>query len=185
MTTATLQNPAASTDAIDDTKLTIEEAYRKYLSHLTWLANLFSNQFRRDFDDTFGECQVVFVKAYEGWTPGGAPFRSYLHQACWYEISKTNRRDLRLKTTELIESYDDVADEEPSFSISDLLRGVGDDARAILEMALDAPEEIEHIILNESPTKARVAIKRAFRSSGWGRKRLNSAIQEIKEALQS
>lgn len=109
--------------------------------------------------------------------------RGYLGKLAKPERMKTNTLDADCSDDEGHGSTaaSQVPD-RPKSGMSYLLSEVGDDARLIIGLVVDAPGELA-MMAGAKPNKWRKALWRKLRSLGWSFGRVSVAFEEIKEAL--
>jgi DNA-directed RNA polymerase specialized sigma24 family protein len=150
-----------------------------------------------DFDDLMGEAHIAFMQglaAWEGRATNGraiaATFEVEIKRWVWYclfDNYRTRTQHRRAKKTVIAndEFIELAADNTAEFSLMEFADGLSEDARAVLRLTLDTPQELIHAALARggSPLNFRKIIRMHFEEAGWAAKRISLSFEEIAEAL--
>jgi len=148
----------------------------------------FNRRFRGDFDEQVCEANYVFMAVYDRYDDNRGSFTSLLVRSIWNRLTDVSVIERRKSIkTEGGESTTFVANRSvSSFSITDFMDTVSDDARILVQLIVEAPAELAEVATGkgDTPCNWRSSLREYLRQRGWGRDRINSGMAEVKAALQ-
>lgn len=168
-------------------KLSTEEVIKKYQKMVYKIAHSLSRQHGEDFDELVSEGYFAIIKAYPQYNPKKAKLSTWLYTCIWnamktYCINPKVHRHVPV----------DFEDPESGFSelpckeswLSRVFREIGEEARAMIEIALEAPEELADEIRTSAPVSSGKAL-RAYMIDvmDWTPKKVEKIWREIQTCL--
>lgn len=162
------------------------EQHRGYVEALSWK---FARQYNLDQEEVLSEANFQFVRAIQIYQPDRCPPRRFLWRKIWRGLQ--NWRDKYVKhplhrmkhpTGPFPESWD----WDEAQSLTELQDELSNEARTVIQLVLNAPEEIlEHAIYHGSrPRNLARGIKQHLREQRWTWKQIRNVWKEIRKALQ-
>ena len=149
-----------------------------------------------DFDDLVGLANQVYMDSYDGYDPSKGSFSNYL----WVNITRRlqdfcraerSRKEVSLSSPcgngrGVIGDFIEDRRAGTDFDLAEFARRMTEDAKTVIELVLDAPEDLKEI------AEGKGGHYYNFRSSlrgwlhsrkGWSVKRISEAFEEISEVL--
>jgi len=161
--------------------------FEDYLPAIRKLAHSFHRTTGLPYEDLFSEACMAYVKARRSYKQNRSKFITYLYHVCRRELIDYSAFSARyteyIKVEELPIPPQQLIDQltpERHMMVKDMIEQLGDEARAIVQMILSAPQEY---LGNGSPKRARGGLIKKLRSMGWSWPKIWGAFTEIKLAL--
>jgi hypothetical protein len=140
-------------------------------------------------DELRGEAWLVYCKAYRGFNPRrGTKFNTYLMAALYKGLANFAARyryhdDLfSLEYAETKPSRHHMLIEEAIY-FSQVIRGLSNEAQAVVDILLSCPGELAAMAKNDTPKAIRGALYRYLRALGWTWPRIWGAFKEVRAAV--
>lgn len=134
---------------------------------------------RIDWEDVLQEAHLAYWIAKASFRERyGVKFSTWVRTKVYGRLLDMAEREDR--TIYVGYDYDYPAQNRLSWNADDWMEGLGEDARNVAILALGP---IRSLTTSDSPKFQREAIRRFLHGLGWSRKRIQSAILEIKESL--
>lgn len=146
--------------------------------------------FHRKYGDLYGTREELFSEgclgfsiAYKLYNPAKGSFPTYVRTVVGHTLlelvrSETKRR-VRFNTTSDVE----IADHPRSFSLTDFLDEISEDARAIVSLVLDTPRDLQRVVHKEGRKDVKYTLRQYLDGMGWEEERVENAFSEISTAL--
>ena len=135
-----------------------------------------------DFDEARSVTDLAFMEAYDRWDPErGAQFNTFLWHYVRGRLLNWSNRQRKLSTNTVSEHGETIADRTPT-GLQHLFSEVGEDARAIIGLVVEAPGELAELSQQE-PERWLKALWRTLRKAGWDMGRISVGMDEIREAV--
>jgi RNA polymerase sigma factor (sigma-70 family) len=137
-----------------------------------------------DRQELFSEACIGFMIAYRVYNPAKGSFPTYVRMVANHTLlehmrNETKRR-VRLDTTSELEPVDT----HPTFSVAEFLDEVSEDAKTIVMLILDTPNDLLHAMQHEQEEYGVKYLLRQYLSGmGWAAERITQCFAEIAHAL--
>ena len=167
----------------------IDDTYKDVENLVYHICHVFQSKHGGDFDDLLSIAHQVFMDAFNCWTPGLAPFTSYLSTCIYRRLLLEKRQNSRIPTISLDKTETsigwDPVDKSRSFSIKDFTEELSDDAKLIISLVLETPTELAKIINDKGghPKNVRSTIRQYLTKLNWTYNRISESFDEIKKVL--
>lgn len=169
-----------------------EETYRdleKLIYDSVWKYIRRFNVFNFDFDELLSEAHVFFMMSVRTFNSNkGTNIGTHVQNNI---ILGLNAWDEKQRKHRNLLSFQNENTKEPevtsSFSVSELIDELKDDAQTIIRLALDSPKEIiEELKFGTHQINLVAEIKRHLKNKkGWHSSRISKGFEEIKYVLQN
>lgn len=148
------------------------------------------HKFHRQYGDLYGTREELFSEgclgyalAYQSYDPSKGSFPTYVRNMANYKLlelvrTETKRR-VRFNTTSDVE----LVDQPRSFSLTDFLDEISEDARAIVGLVLDTPGDLLRVTREDSHRDVKHTLRQYLDGMGWETSRVETAFSEIATAL--
>lgn len=144
-----------------------------------------ARQYRMNPDEVESEANEIFVEAIRNrMDPTRSCLSTWIHTSIRMGL-KTRTRNLRTWQRYHQPIVRDHA-HKVGLTCKLLFGKVSRDARCVLLLVMDPPEEVEQEALRHEcrPKGMRIGIRSYLAKEGWGRKRIQTAFEEIRRAMQ-
>jgi len=140
-----------------------------------------------DFEEHMSVANEAFAVAYQSHNPNqSASFSTWVYIQVRGAILTYRRRFARQPDRHEICSDESVLASLPACSdrpIEQLLKEISDDAKTIVGIILEAPEEIADVLRFRKPEKIKRRLWKHMKRIGWSLGRVADCFDEIREAL--
>ena len=177
---------AIQIDAFDQTYRDVENLINK----IVWK---FQHKYGGTFDEWKGEANFIFAKAFNRYVEGSGTFITYLYICLQGQLNNFRARNTKQNqtiSTEVLSNDEGAFDlqdvHNPSSSFIDLVDEIkSEDARTVLNLVLDMPEELKNTKMagGSSPKHMKLFLKTYLQKIGWTARRATESFQEIGDAL--
>lgn len=136
---------------------------------------------RHDYEDLVSEAVVGFMEAYNSFDPRKGTIGRRASFLAWYRLLHY----LQTEPPVPIELKEEVlgSSRDKPFWLVDLLDELSEDARFVVELVLDMPEDLALIMCEEDLAPITV-IKYYLIGGGWSGSKIASVFKEVREALE-
>lgn len=157
-----------------------EETYasvEKMIYRLAWKA---TKKYGGDFNDYLTEANEGYCIAYRTWTPDRkCSFSSHCWNCVFHEIQDYVARRKDVPTEDL-----SLVPETEERGLGALLCDLGEDARTIVQLVLEAPGDLAAVLRFRKAEKIRRGLwQYAHENLSWDMGRTSAAFEEISQAL--
>jgi len=172
------------------------ETYNDVVKLIWHTVHRFAERYGGDREELFSRANEVFMETYEDFDASRSSYSTYLRRMIWWkllEIRRTAARRHRLLPTvnfSAVEGERDGMGNFPdhscsSFRRAEFLAELGEDAAAVVKLALEVPGELMGLVHSQRSQSAslRKMLVNHFRGLGWTIKRVAESFREIKETL--
>lgn len=164
--------------------MTTDELFAAVRGDLDRVAGRFRREHGGDCEEHRSTAYLAFAAAAAGWEldPAADGWRNWLRNRAWWRLHDERRR---AETARLVTGGVDaaIAPDLPHAGewLEDFLAGLSDDARTVVRLLLDSPDEICN--RKGRPTQGRAVRHLVGLDWGWTRQQVVAVFREIKEAL--
>lgn len=156
-----------------------EETFESITPMLKRLALRYVQMCGGEFEDVFADLRCNWLSSYPKFDPEKASISTYTYTGA---VRVLRNKLYKLKRTPHMEPLNDVGESE--FDLNQLLRDLSEDAQLLVELVLEPPSELLLPIDGSiTPTRIRRRLKGWLKNVGWTMRRVQEAIEEIREAL--
>lgn len=161
-----------------------EETYRdieNMIHQLCWMA------YRRwggDIEEYESAANEAFAKAYNNFDPNnGTRFITYANRAI--QNALFDHHDDEIKYSQRYgREIDETTSTRYHSRVDQILSNISQDARVIVQLILDTPEELKGLLSKRHPDDSRRIIWTHLQKLGWSMARVVQSFEEVKEVLQ-
>lgn len=171
------------------TQVPISETYEDcehYLEHIVWRFHLrHGGRYGADFEEMLGEARLVFLKVYEKFEAGRGHFLAFLRTAVERRLIDLHRHEQR-KSVAAVQASDTpeiFVDHQRSFSLSELLDGLTEDARLVVRLVLDTPGDFTAALGTRNRNCPRLMVEDYLKGLGWRPMRIRNCLEKLEQAL--
>lgn len=169
-------NAAIRKDAITETYIDVEK-----LIYDT--AHKFRKRYGGDLEEIISQANYLFVMSYyHNYKQINISFTSRVRHYIWHGLLSDLRKEHLSKR---YREQDIIFHTGPKLGFVELLDEVGNDAKNVINLILDTPEELLTIITDKrcSPKQSRTVIKEHLKKIGWSLDRIRNSFNEITRAV--
>jgi len=172
----------------------IEETYfdvEKMLCQLSWK---YARLWGIDYNELRSVANVAFMDAYKSWNAERASFITHLYYSVTYRLTDFRTQHVRhvarfksglrkISNPQEEVGFESVPDRVPH-PIVELLSQISDDAKTIVQLVADLPEDLAFIARLKKRGKAKRELWRYIKNHwGWSLPRTMAAFTEIQELI--
>lgn len=168
---------------------TIAESYADCRLLIYKVVHTFANRYNVPFDELLSEAHMSFVRAFDRYDPSRfvkkAKFSSFVYFALSCDL-RTYLQKQRKHTGHLEINEELCGTEDPNQFRLRFESHLEMDARTVIHLVLDAPDELSEVLgLREVSNKRGFlrALREHLRDLGWSRDRIAIAFEEISVVL--
>lgn len=171
----------------------VGECYKDVEDLIIQTVRKFTRTYGGDFDEWFGEAQLIFIKCYWAYANGctrGRTFDGAVKRWVWMRLFDQYRRNSqhRRKTKEVYVSLpdDQAARPRKSFDHVGFLEQLSEDAKTYAALLLDMPEDLAAMAKSrgDGPHNVRSSVRSYLRERmGWTAARIRDSFAEVREAV--
>jgi len=140
-----------------------------------------------DHEEAYQEAALGFAEAYHSYDPSRGSFSTWCYWRAKVNLLEKKRRESRY--SQHVDSNSAVVEQTTalrtrSSDFRELLEDLGDDARSIVRLIMELPEDIGSVLLRKrSQRNLRKALHNYLVGLGWTAKQITESFSEIREAL--
>lgn len=168
----------------------VEDTYLDVEDLIYHVCNIFQTKHGGNFDDYVSLANQVFMDVYASWKSGLAPFTSYLSTCIYRRLLDEKRKDMRWKIVSIspTEQNEDgiiLEDKSRTFNFSEFAEELSEDARIVVSLVLDTPDEIARIVAGKGghAKNFRSTVREHLSRLGWTYNRIVESFEEIRGVL--
>jgi len=147
----------------------------------------FQKRYGGEFEELFGEANLIFIKVYETYKEAKAAFSTWLCFCIWKGLLDKLKIDRRYEGVSIC--YDEYY-EEPitfsSFSITDLLDSVSEDSKTIIKLICNPPKILQEQTLKKGtlPRNFRSTLRQYLQEEmEWTKETIRDSFIEIRRVI--
>jgi len=167
------------------TNNSIDKLYDDHKHLIYALAHQMSRQTGHEVDRLIAQGNYCFMEAARSW-PRKQKFSTWLYRALFNDLRNFARKNERLvldnEGSQAIPSHYS-ADPARVAMFRDALANLSEEARVVVGIVLDGPEEVLGWVAHRSPRAIRGLLKEHLREQGWSWPVIWRTFREIKELL--
>lgn len=141
-----------------------------------------------DFDDLMAEASTIYMAAYDSFDPAsGSRFTTWLsNNLRWGLLDRVGERVRHNQRTSPVDEQQ-LSKEYRDWSPPDLLDELNEDAKLVVMLVIDTPEEIARIYTSKGgqPRNFRSTLRDHLAELGWTTARIAESFAEIRQALKN
>lgn len=174
------------------TKAAIADVYEAHGDLVETIAKRFAYKFNQDPDETMAEANHIFLKAYHGFDrTRNSNFRARLQSVIYNRLLDWMRLNTKFRFHNRLNRVDMDLDlrsapTTASFDREDFLEHLTNDAKTVVGIILDSPQEFKDAVLAGKPgeaTERKCLLRYLKEKLGWAAKRIQESFGEIRSVL--
>jgi hypothetical protein len=172
------------------TMTTLEADYSAFKDLIYYLANKFFRSYGGEFDEIESEANYAFVLACQSHDPNRGSLSTWAHSCIWGRLRSARYLKIR-ESQRLVDYKDEIHSPEQgavSYFMMDLRNIVSENAREVVDLVLDMPEDVAQMSIERGrgpSTVRRSLYKYLTKQVGWSERQVRGTFDEIREALKS
>ena len=138
------------------------------------------------YEESLSEAHLAFMKAVQSYNPErGTQFSSWCYFTVWTHLKDVVMKRSKERVFFIPEVTEEMAGEAPPTEAPSvqLAKELGEDAKLLVEMLLETPEELIGRPL--TPKRLLTEVKKILHSKGWSWNRINDTVNQITTALRA
>ena len=163
------------------------ETYADVVNLIHHTVHRFNRQFHGDYEEQFAEANFVFMHVYDTYEESRGSFTNLLVMSIWRRLTDVSviarRKSIRTAGGDAVVQV--PSRPSSSFSLSDFLCEISEDAKVVVQLVVEAPSDLAAVAEAKGDTACnwRSTIRDYLRSKGWHRDRINAGFEEVRHAL--
>lgn len=138
------------------------------------------------FDEALSSANEAYARAYHHYDPAaGASFPTYIYNEVRYALLNRIRDDSNRCNRVAVDSRPaEAAPARAGYRLERLMVDLSDDARLVMRLVIDSPDELGSVLTARSPSRSRRGLWKYLRGLGWTMGRVSESFEELREALE-
>lgn len=152
----------------------------KRLIHST--VHKFYEKYGGDYEELVSEANLAFMVAYNTYNPSRAKFSTWLVRMIVWRLLSLQRVEAAFSH----EPLTDVGEMTEVMDLSDLINGMSDDAKTVVNMVIASPRRLTRLVEKRgrgTPVHYRGALRELLLDLNWTTKQIQATYEEIRNLL--
>ena len=133
--------------------------------------------------ELFSEACMGFMVAYRIYNPAKGSFSTYVRMVANHVLLEMMRNETKRRVRFHTSTEDEPTANPPAFSVAEFLDEVSEDAKAIVMLVLDTPNDLLRAMQSEEKDSVKYLLRQYLSGMGWAADRITECFTEIAHAL--
>lgn len=172
-----------------------EEIWNEYGKMIMQIAHKFKKNYNHTFDELVSEGITHVLEKLHKWNPSKGALSTYIRTTAYYAMLELCYHDTRMKLKNQLQIPTDIHNDKktrgylekeykPNNWFQNLLSELSEEAKTLVKIVIEAPEELYEVIGITRPVRSKQALKRYMIDvHDWTTREVKETFKEVKSCL--